>query len=413
MYASAVLVALLLSSFASAAPLQARGGEEAPRVLLVPASGMDTRALDRLYAGLHEAGLAPVGREERAGVDLPIDEAIAAGDRARAAALVREARAAYRALELDATRTAVDTSIAEVLRSPAPEASFDVLADALLIEASLALAGGDADAAGRALLLLVRVQPERAALDPGEHPPSLVEAFTTARALEPTLPAAELVVDARAVGFAATEVLVDGARWRSGTPLRSGPHIVTVAATTDVAPAASRTTRAFRVDLDAASSTSLASFLAPADASEQRSRHVAASALEPSVEAAAALARGTAAHVVVDLRPLSPVMFVAARPELGLVELATDGGEGVGGPTLGRVIAARLASLPPVVAEDRGSVDGGLSATIVEDDGALPWILAGAGVVVVGSAVALVVWLTWPETPPTGPRPVIVSCCVR
>lgn len=367
------------------------------RILVVPS---DAARAEELYAGLRAAGLLPVGVEERAGVDLPALEESEPGTRDGARAKLQEARALLRELDAAGARAAVDAAVDEVIRLDQPQDAVELLVDALLVRATLALIEGRVDDVRADLLLTSRLEPARTELHPGLYPPSLVEAYAAARAVDAEERArATLVVRPRAAGFAPTRVLVDARAW-DGAPLAPGPHLLVVQGDGVVPRSEVR-------DLDAAAPTLLEPFLAPAGAGAARAALVtAARAARTDAEVAAALAAlgdAAAARVVVLELPARLVLFVAGQPVTSLVPPARDG------VTVGRVVLAALqparsgaGTAPPPARDDEGPSP------------ALVWgaVTVSAAVVVLGSGAAVLTWALWPPddiAPP--PRPVPVGCC--
>ncbi len=392
------LAALLLALDApppAAAPPVARPAAEAPpaldpsRILVVPRKGTD---VERAYAGLRAAGLLPVELEERAGVDRPAPAPPRPGTRDAARAHVEEAKARFRELDLDATRAAADEAVDEVLRLEHPEDARDVLIDALLLKADVALQAGVDEDARASLALVSRLDPGRAALHPGLYPPSLCDAYAAARAAEEAEPAASLVVRPRAAGFSRVDVLVDGRPFGS-SPVRAGPHVVTARAR-DAVPF-SRV-----VVLDPAEPTVLAPFLAPAGAASRRAALVArARKAATSVDEAHALAR------LADLCAARAVLFLDGPRAMlwsarGLQELSVS--SKAGGAALGR--ATLLALQAPARKDDAPKDEGPDLATLA--------VAGSVGAVVVAGIVGVGLWALLPaSSQPDPPRIVHVKCC--
>ncbi|HEY4221096.1 MAG TPA: hypothetical protein VGO62_07130, partial [Myxococcota bacterium] len=264
---SALALAALLGTVAAPGPAPAPppaaplGSLDASRILVVGDDGTDPARMEEIYSGLRAAGLLPVELDERAGVDRALTAPPDVGAHDEARAHLQEARARFRDLELDATREAADAAVAEVLRLASPEDAVDVLIDALILKASVALQAGLDDEAKSDLALVSRLDPARSELNAGLYPPSLCEAYVDARAAARAAPSAALVVRPRVAGFHRAAVLIDGAP--PPALLGAGPHLVTVRA-------AGMVSYARLVSLDAKEPTVLAPFLAPADAAPRR-----------------------------------------------------------------------------------------------------------------------------------------------
>lgn len=367
------------------------------RILVVAPDAGEAR-VEEIYSGLRAAGLSPVELDERAGVDRAGAPAQRLGSREEARAHLQEAKARFRDLDLEGTRSAYEAAVDEVLRLERPEESMETLADSLLLRASAALQSGVEAEARESLVLLARLEPTLGTLHPGLHPPSLVEAYAAARVDEASRAPGALVVRPRVAGFRSAELLVDGESVPSinAPGLRQGPHLVTVRATGTIP--FSRI-----VDLGA-DALVLEPFLAPVDAGARRAALVerarAAVADGARAEALEELAALCAARALLYLDTDSAQLFVAGRPMEVLRAAPTSTGA-----LLGR---ATLAALQAPAQRDQGlPVKDELDPAFVIGGSALGLIVV-AGVVVGG----LVLFL--PGAPPHPPaRPLDPKCCVQ
>lgn len=399
-----VLVAALLSTTAPAPP----GGAppvapavapvaEASRILVVAPAVDEAARVEELYTGLRAAGLLPVELEEREGVDREGPPPPAPGTLDGARASLATARTRFRDLDLDGARAALEATRAEILRLERPESALEVLVDSLLLEAHVALQSGADDEAAAALALVSRLEPGRAALDPGLYPPSLVTAYEGARRAEQADPPGTLVARPRVARFLPFEVLVDARPATPDAALRAGPHLVTLRA-----PGALPSSRI--VTLAADEPLVLEPFLAPPDVVEARRRAVsAAAAARDDVVLAQALAEVaglSAARAVLFVGVARAALFVPGRSIEALPVSATAPGVELGRATLAalQAPARREVGLPP-----RG---GGVNWTAAVVGGGV------AAVLLAGAAVATSVWALLPAGPPPDPpRPVVVICC--
>ena len=107
------------------------------RVVVVPASDevADVERAEDVTAALQARGLAPVARDERAGVDGVFVD-VDVGDREKARGLLQEARARFRDLDLVAAETAGRAAFDEALRLERPEDHLELLVDTLLFVAA-------------------------------------------------------------------------------------------------------------------------------------------------------------------------------------------------------------------------------------------------------------------------------------
>ena len=366
-------------------------------VLVIPRAGMAAAAVDDLYARLRDEGLLPVGLAERAGVDLPVPtDPPGTADRERARAALLRAKAAFRELDIDTARSAVAAAIDELLGLYDPLDARDLLADALLLRASVKLASGALQNADPDLVLLARLEPQREALDPGLHPPSLVEAFAQARAAERSLPRGALELRPRAAQFVRPTVQVDGIPFDGKEALRAGPHLVVIRA-------ANALSFAQIVSLGDEPLV-LEPFLGPTNAAARRAalvQKLSSSGLDDvdnlartaAVDALLALC-GARNAVLLSDGPGPPALARFHEPwqplELAAPASARD---------IARAVGLRMRA-PAAVAEPAPSP-------------ALPIAAAAAGAVAVGAAVGTLVWALWPADPPAPPpSPVLPSCCV-
>lgn len=393
-----MLLALPLLVLAATPPPVADGA----RLLVVPEPDADEARVAELYAGLRAAGLSAVELDERAGVDRPVAAPAAVGVRDEARARLALARARFHELELEKAGDAVDAALEELVRLERPEEALDLFEEALLVRVTIAqAAGGDLD---HDLSLLAHLMPEREALNPAVHPPSLVEAYARARAAALGAPPATLELRPRVAGFAVAQVLIDGRP--SQGPVAKGPHLV-------IARADGTATFARLVELGDEPQV-LEPFLAPRDAAEQR-----AAAVATARAALTELERGAALDTLASLCAARGVVLVSAsgaqlyvrdpaegRPPLQPLAVAA----GADGAALG---TATLAALQAPAKERLG---------LPADEDALPpamvWAAWVTGVPLVASLTGLGVWALWPAglypnapvTPP--PRPVAFGCCV-
>lgn len=393
----AAVLALVLAAQPPPATEPVRGGAGGLRLLVVPRADARPERVEALYAGLRDVGLAPVGLLERRGVDLPVDEDAAPRatvDEVRAAFL--HARARYRALEMDAVRDALDEALDLLLRLDAPHAAADLVADVLLLRAEIALVENRADDARRELLLLARLEPDRAALNAGLYPPPLVEAYDAARRFDAEAATGFLSVLPRVAGADDPDVFVDGRPLprgaREGLRPKIGPHLVTVRA--DGVRGASRV-----VEVEAQQPLSFEPFLAPDRADHERAAIVArvraGDAVDDDLARLCGLSAAGAAVLLVDD---APRLFVPGR---GVFPIATS-------PDADPIVVGRatLAALRAPIVEDP------------REDPVDPRLLfLGVGVgaaafAVVGSLGAGAVYQLWPfDVPDPPPQPAWFKCC--
>ncbi len=383
------MIALLL--LWAAAPV------DGARVVVVPAgvSVDDVARADAAAAALQARGMQPVDRDARAGLD-GVDAVVVAGDRDRARGLLQEARARFRDLDFDAADERARAAWTEALRLERPEDQRDLLADVLLLHATVRLSvDKDDDEATTLLRLAARVEPSRTGLDPGLHRPTIVTAFAAAREQNLAAKTALVVVAPRVIGSdARAEVVVDGVgRVPAGglLSLAEGPHLLSLRA-----PGVAGRSRVLVVKNGG--SEAVSDILAPADIAFRRKD--AAARIRAGDDAAfAVLARLVGADVVVALAS-------GGRPRVGsgadIKDVKADVDDAVA--FAAAVYAAFDAVvLPPVVVEPEFDVG--------------PWLLTGGlGALVVGAGV--IVWQTFPA--PDGPdidyspvivRPVVITCC--
>lgn len=366
------------------------------RLLVVPPAGASSERVEAVYAGLRDVGLAPVGLLERAGVDLPVEgrgRGRATIDDVREAFL--RARAGYRALEMDDARAALDDALDAAVRLDAPHVAKDLVADLLLLRAEVAIVEGRDDDARRELLLLTRLDHDRAELNPGLYAPALVDAYADARRVDLESPTGFLSVLPRVAGGAEPEVVLDGVAVPRGARERmrpkTGPHLLTVRA--EGVPSASRI-----VDVDEQQPISFEPFLAPEGADQERAALVDAirrgGGGEPALARLCALSAAGAAVVIVDDEPR---LFVPGRGLAALAARADD--EPL---TIGRSALAALRA--PFAEEVEARVDPA---------GVLVGVGVGAGVLVaLGGLTGVAVWQLWPHpSPAPPPPPAPFSCC--
>lgn len=387
---------------APAVPPAVAPAAEASRILVVAPAVDEAARVEELYTGLRAAGLLPVELEEREGVDREGPPPPAPGTLDGARAALATARARFRDLDLDGARAALEAARAEILRLERPEAALEVLVDALLLEAHVALQSGADDEADAALALVSRLEPTRDALDAGLYPPSLVAAYEGARRVERAAPPGALVARPRVARFLPFEVLVDARAAAPDTALRAGPHLVTLRA-----PGALPSSRI--VTLAADEPLVLEPFLAPADVVEARRRAVTAAAVNDGpaamndaglVQALGEVAGLSAARAVLFIGVARAALFIPGRGIEALPVAATAPGVELGRATLAalQAPARREVGLPP-----RG---GGVDWTAAVVGGGV------AAVLLAGAAVATSLWALLPAGPPPDPpRPVVVICC--
>ena len=391
-----MLALVLLGLVASAAP----DALVSSRALVVPGGANSSARVEEVYAALRAAGLTPVGAAERAGVDRPVGDSIALGDRERAKEKLQEARARYRRLEFEDVLPALQAVWDELLRLSRPEDQREMMVDALLFEAAVRQADSpDSPEARRALRLAARLEPERPALHPGLHPPSVVDAFARACADNDSAAEALIVVQPRVVGDAVAQVIVDGVgAATSGGLVRTseGPHLITLRAE-------GVGFRSFIVDASTNGPNVIEAVLEPPGAPARRAALVAAlaaahgpsSELEPVLLDLARLA--AAGVILVDANERS-LLFVVGR---GIVSLnvkppATPA-------QLSTAVAAALLPGDPL----RRPADDGTVVTV--------GVLMGAGALVLMGGASALLWALVPmgPTPAPPPRPVVGYCCVQ
>lgn len=375
------------------------------RILVVAPGASDVR-VEELYSGLRAAGLQPVDLDERGGIDRePSSSRARPGVRDEARARLQEAKARFRDLEIDGTRAALDAAIDEVLRLQRPEDALDTLVDALLLRASIALQAGVEDEARTALVLLSRLEPDRAELHPGLYAPSLVDAYAAARADEQARGEGALVVRPRVAGFRAPELVVDGRPAAVGTalPLRLGPHLVTVRTHADGAGDDDALPFSQIVDVGQAP-IALEPFLAPADAPDRRATLVATArdAVDATARARAFadLAPLCAARAVLYVDDTTASLWVPGKPVEALRLPPTWDGALVGRATLA-TLQAPVRKDPRIVPPVEEPLD---TTTIV--------LLASVGAVLVAGAIAVGLYtLTDAADIKPPPPPVDPICC--
>lgn len=370
------------------------------RILVVVPKASPDR-VEELYSGLRAAGLQPVELDERAGVDREASAPPRAGVRDEARAHLQEAKARFRELDIDGTRTALDAAVDEVLRLSHPEDALEILIDALLLRASLALQAELVDEARAALVLLSRIEPARTELHPGLYAPSLVEAYAAARSDGLARDEGALVVRPRVANFVTPELLVDGRPAPVGAPLalRAGPHLVTVRAGDEALPFS-------QIVEVGPTPLALAPFLAPADAAEKRSALVEKAREAPTLEqraaALAALAPLCAARAVLYVDKAAASLWVPGKPIEALRVAPTSDGALIGRATLATLQApVRRDPIGPPVEEP---LDPLVIATV-----------ATVGVVLLTGAIGLGLYTLTPSADEVKERPAPpldpVTCC--
>jgi hypothetical protein len=375
------------------------------RILVVPRDDVEAARVDALYAGLRGVGLAPVGLEERAGVDRPVPPELPPATRDGVRIALQDARVHYRALDdLDVVRGDLTRAVDELVRLDRPEDALDVLDEILLLRADVALVSGNVESAQHDLLLLARLAPERTELHPGLYAPRLVEAYARARKRNSEAAEATLVVQPRVANRVRAEVDVDGVR----TPatdvelhLGAGPHLVTVRAI-GVASVSSM------IDLRADDTTVIDPFVAPRGAPALRqalTHQVQHAPVEDerlgALDRLAPLSAAGAVLVVVGPRAQ---LYVPGR---GLLLLpVTSKAEAT---AIGR---ATLALLQQPVVDDTTPPPPDLTHTDSVDFGAVALLTTVGVTALAGLGVAI--WALAPPSPGKAPaRPVVVSCCVN
>lgn len=345
----------------------------------------------RLEAALRARGLRLVDDAERSGLDGPFARP-PAGDRERLRTLLLAARGAWRQLDLDAAAGLIDEAIAEAVRLERPEDHADLLVDALLFRAALAVGRGDGDDARPDLILASRLEPAREALNAALHPPSLLEAWASARDASRAAAPRVVVVRPRVVGDdGGAEVVVDGVVVvpRDGLlELGRGPHLVTVRA-----PGCGSVSLILEVgDGDVAVEDVLVADAAIAD------REARIAALRRGERAALTGLRETLGVDVIVALDLAPDVLVqhATTPPQAL-DVPRDAATGALADAILRAVA------PAAVSGDD------------DDDpplAAVWWTVGAGGAAVVLGAAAVGVWLLWPgDVPPPPPRPLPITCC--
>jgi hypothetical protein len=417
MWAAAVAVMLGL---VGQSPGEVVASGASTRLLVVPEPARPDDA-ERVAAALRARGLVPLPPDARSGVDGVVVD-VARGDRERVRSLLGASRAAARSLDLEAADASVAAALDEALRLERPEDQRELLVDLLLHDAALRLGSDKQDPAARAALRLAsRLEPERAALDPALHPPSLVAAFAQARDDNAAARSALVVVDPRVVGVEAkgvVEVVVDGVVVEVRERLLSlalGPHLLTLRA-----PGCQAASRVVDVTADVAP---LQPTLQPPGASAARAAAATALHAANGVDAAAAFARLgslTGADVVVALGNVARVW----REDVGVRAIEGDVTDVAAfaaaieralrpaptvtpAPTLPPpVSSAAVKAAPTTPAGGGGGPDDGAGTDVLVVGGVVGAVVAG--VVVVAGAIAL-----WPgAAPPAPPRPVVVTAVV-
>ncbi len=218
----AVVVAL---GVAAATPANVDG-------LAVVVAGARSAEGDVVEAALRARGFSLLDDDERVG----LDERSAfppVGDRQKVRALLLNARSAYRQLDLELAGSELDAALDEALRLERPEDQLEVIIDALIFQAALRFGGGDDDGARAALRLATRLEPGREHLDEALHAPSMVAAWSAARADNAAADNAVVVVRPRLIGETAVNVIIDGvdATVTEGLlELPRGPHLISLRA---------------------------------------------------------------------------------------------------------------------------------------------------------------------------------------
>ncbi|MBM4282683.1 MAG: hypothetical protein FJ137_18685 [Deltaproteobacteria bacterium] len=380
---------------------------------------------ERVAAALQARGLVSVASAERAGVDGVVAEP-GRGDRERVRALLTEARAHTRTLDLDAATVVTAAALDEGLRLERPEDHRELLVDVLLHDATLRLSVDKQDPQALASLrVAARLEPARDALDPALHAPSVVAAWSQARAENAAAPTVLVAAAPRVIGLPApgpVELIVDGFGRvvdEGLVSLPAGPHLLTWRAT-----GCRPQTRLVNVAREAAS---LAATLQPPGAAAARAAAVAASRA-PGSEPVGALARLGAlsgADVVVALGE-TPRVWRATAGVRDIPAAVDDVGDFADAVVVALRGAPAAAATPASASAStaRPGAPGGDGAVDVATTGPTPGpttdtissgvvAAAAAGVVIVlaGGLVAAVA--LWPGTPPSPPpRPVVVTAVV-
>ena len=375
------------SDAAVVAPRSDRRGE---RIVVI---ADDVERASRVEASLRARGLVPLEPAEREG--LGEGPPRRQGDRERVRTLLLSARGAWRRLELDTAAALVNDAIDEALALDRPEDQLAAIVDALLFRAGLNTRRDTPDDGRADLILASRLEPSREALDPALHPPSLLQAWTSARAAALGADLHLVVVRPRVVSEARVdaELLVDGKPvvTQGGVlELRAGPHLLTVRA-----PGCRSISRVVDVNgtglafEDVLVADALIAARQAALASLRAGDRTALTRLQTSLDVELIASIGDTSGVVVQRAGRDPQHL--------------DVDVHAPGPVLADAIAAATLSL-----DDRD--DAGVDP--VERTSTIWWALGATGVVAVVGAATLGAWLIWPgEPPPPPPRPATVSCC--
>jgi hypothetical protein len=359
----------------------------------------DSERASRIEASLRARGLVPLGPAEREGLDTAPRRRL--GDRERVRTLLLSARGAWRRLELDTAAALVDDALDEALALDRPEDQLALIVDALLFRATLHTRRETPDEGRADLILASRLEPNREALDPALHPPSLLQAWTSARVAARGADLHAVVVRPRVVsdGSVDAELLVDGQPVVAPDgvlDLQAGPHLLTVRA-----PGCRSVSRVVDVE-----GTGLAFEDVLVANTVIAARQSALAALRAGDQTALARLQ---ASLNVDLIASVSRTFGVVMVRAGRNPQRLDVDESAPGPVIADAIVA--AQSPIGDAGDAGDADG-----VAVDAGAsrntIWWALGTTSVVAVVGAMTLGVWLLWPgEPPPPPPRPTTVSCC--
>lgn len=386
--------------------------------LVVPVEATVSGQIPELYSALEVLGAKAVDEEARLGIDRrPNDELpqIARSDDVRASLL--EAKAALRKLDVQAVETALETALLRHLQLAAPEAQRDLLADILLMRAELFLATGRRAAAEEELLLLTRVDVQRAALHPGLHAPALVQAFDEARRKNDDAALGTLVLLPTTVRGGEVQVLLDGEPSSVGTTrIRVGPHLVTASV-----PGAAA--RSWIVRIETQRPVLLDPFLAPNQAVAERERLLqqlqnayrnrSPNEWAPEAELLRDLAGWTGAQVVVCLSRESMWLMRtgAERAQGPFAALATEPMAWAGTALSNANASAGLRDVNRAAAPKTAEL-GSAAPSLEPHERWIWWSVGTATLTFVLAGSALLAYGFWPAADiPRPPQPIVVTCC--
>ena len=386
-----------------------------PRLLVVPGQGVQMAQIDALYAALAAAGVDVVGVDGRLGVHLPPHpERFSYATIEAVTAQLATAREAYRQLELDATFAAIDQAERAFFRLRDPTAQLAIYSDLLLLRAQAALAAGQPERAQAALMLYVRLAPERQALHPGRYPPHLVQAHQKARAAAELSPTGLLSLTARTTGGAAITLSVDGQVTAPGTQLQqTGPHLV-------VATAPERITRAAIVAVHEAEPARFDAVLPQPGASTRRAALVqqlnAAPPPQDPGEILVALAALSGATTVLWASPARSLLW---RQDVSTVALPplTDNVIALANATKDALRRDPIRSPDTTLAQKKSPARTRRKRTqaplVPPSDTQPPWLWIGsaAGVTALLLGAGASAWLGFALTRPEPQREVVGFCC--